>query len=52
MSSTARPPLDQGVARAFDELDDIVVSIPADDVPRLRRNAAPATEADSATARK
>lgn len=46
MTLSARPPLDPGVARAFDELDDIVVSITAADVPRLRQNAATATEAE------
>jgi len=46
MTPAARPPLDPGVARAFDELDDIVVSITAADVPRLRQNAAAATEAE------
>lgn len=46
MTLSARPPLDPGVARAFDELDDIVVSITADDVPRLRETAAAASEAE------
>ncbi|WP_336633340.1 MULTISPECIES: alpha/beta hydrolase fold domain-containing protein [unclassified Microbacterium] len=39
MSPIPRPPLDPGVARALVDLDDIVVSITADDVPRLRESA-------------
>ena len=41
-----RPPLDPGIARALDELDDVIVSITADDVARLRVNAAVATDAE------
>lgn len=46
MTPLPRPPLDPGIARAFDELDDIVVSITADDVTRLRASEAIATDAE------
>jgi len=46
MTPTPRPPLDPGVARAFDELDDIVVSITVDDIPRLRQSAEPAAASE------
>jgi len=46
MTPTPRPPLDPGVARAFDELDDVVVSITVDDIPRLRESAEPASASE------
>ncbi|MBF4562484.1 alpha/beta hydrolase [Microbacterium sp. VKM Ac-2870] len=43
MTPPPRPPLDPGVARAFGELDDVIVSITTDDIPRLRRGAVAAS---------
>jgi len=45
-SARPRPPLDPGVARAFDELDDIVVSITPDDIGRVRESATVAPMTD------
>lgn len=46
MTPTPRPPLDPGVARAFGELDDVIVSITADDIPRLRNRALAASASE------